>query len=147
MVNYSNYSNYPNYNQGQLAQIGMGNYGMNQKSNVIERYKYKCTYTVEAKTSTGTYQVCVDSKDSQDNAKNGRLTASYENGDDYVGCTNNTFNTNNPSDVKYFCADKYYAYKHDNILWKYNVWGKDKPFKISLDDIFKTITIEAGAYI
>jgi hypothetical protein len=127
----------------------MGNYGINQKSNVVERYDYTtCAYTVDAITSTGTYPVCVDSETSQSNAKNGRLTVSYDNGDDYVGCTNNTFNENNPSDTKYYCADKLYAYKHEDKLWKYNSWGKDRPFKISIDsDIFKTLKIEGGAYV
>ena len=123
-----NCSNYPNYNQGQLAQIGMGNYGMNQKSNVVEKYDYTCPYTVEAKTSTGTYQVCVDSEDSKNKAKDQRLFASFENGKDYVGCTNN-----DKPNTDYYCQEKYHAYKHKGVLWKYNFWGKDTKFEIHTD--------------
>jgi hypothetical protein len=131
MLNYNNnYSNYPNYNQGQQVQIGMGNYGINQKSNVVERYDYSnCPYTVDAITSTGTIPVCVDSETSQTKAGNGRLTAYYKDGDDYVGCTNNSVQNTN-----YYCTDKIYAFKHDNgILWRYNIWGKDTKFEIHTD--------------
>ena len=118
--------NYSNYNQGQLGQVGMVNYGLNQKSNIVERYS--CKNIVEAKTATGTYQVCFDSASSKKNATD-RLYATYENGKDKVKCTDPESSSSSlPSCV---LPDYIHACNHDGILYKCG-WVRDVSFSATI---------------
>ena len=127
MVNYNNYNNYNNH---------FHHHGPN--NNVVENYTYKCVYKVDAKKATGgTFQVCVDSADSQKNADGLRLTTTIVDGADYVKCTNDGTGT----DQWYKCFNSIHAYNHDGVLYRNKLLGKDQPFSVKFTGDYNTIVL------